>query len=104
MIPPFSVTHEQVVEWNHPAIVECEKKFAAISEPLASRIVSRSSTFSKDWGYVLRVVFKGAVDGQELKADQIFMCWKPASGPTGFVVSEVGEERALRDNIARTLK
>jgi len=98
MIPPFIMVNEQVIERSHPEMAPCNQKFSVIAEPDVSRVINTSSSYSSDWGYVLRVVYKGQVDGVELKADQIFVCWRNAGGATHFIVSPMDDEAGLRGN------
>jgi len=98
MIPSFAMLNEQLIDNSDPELHPCNRKYFTIAKPGVSRVIRTVSSFSPKWGYILRVIYKGQVDGSELKEDQIFMCWRNTGSSTHYIISPFDEEAALRRN------
>lgn len=96
MPPSFAVGSEQIIDWNNPEIVKCFKRFETVAGPDVSRIISRYSSFSEEYGFIVRIVYKAAFDKSELDEKFIYLCWKKPGGIMHAISSLVSEENSIR--------
>lgn len=92
MIPPFTPDREITCTADDPVIARMRRKFETVTADSVSRILECSGTISEEWGHVLRIKYKGLVDGREILPDQMFICWKNDIGVLGICMSSAEED------------
>jgi hypothetical protein len=67
-VPPFKMNSvdETTIKATPIEMSACEKHFTQTIAEHAS-IESVSTTFSKTWGFVLRIIYKGTVDKESIE-------------------------------------
>lgn len=92
MVPSFINFDEQKCPQGDPLIARMRQRFSRLTLGSVSRIISSTETISDEWGCILRVVYRGKLDGYEVLNDQIFVAWQKPGEIMGVCMSPLEED------------
>ncbi|MCW4463570.1 hypothetical protein OK349_17825 [Sphingomonas sp. BT-65] len=98
IIPPFVAIAEKPIEANQTDIESCYQQYLEIIDD-GAKIYAKYTSYSDEFGYILRVIYYPIFEGRALESKNIFLCWQKPGDRMNFVISDVNGEADLQESL-----